>query len=223
MHSLRSLIALAAPLALALVLPASAPAATLAPLKPCYVSVDETKREPVPVEASGFTPGSAVDVAIDGTPVKSEVPVLLDGTVSGSVSAPFQEKGQRRFTHHGDRAGAAGEHRLRRQQGHRAQPARTAEEGAAAQARALQRPRLHHRRADLRPLRVREKLRKTVDFGMPHGDCGVFRVKRRQIPVRNPRIGRWTLQADTEPEYSSAPASVFVRLAITVRRVFRDR
>ena len=95
MPTLRSLIAL--PALLALALPASAQAATLGPLKPCYVSVNEATREPVPVEAGGFTPGSKVDVAIDGTPVKTDVPVLLDGTISGSVSSPYQARGQRPF------------------------------------------------------------------------------------------------------------------------------
>ena len=65
------------------------------------------------------------------------------------------------------------------------------------------------------------KLRKTVSLGAPQGPCGQVAVKRRQIPIKRPAVGRWTLQVDNQPIYSAEPVSVFVRLAITVRRVLR--
>jgi hypothetical protein len=65
------------------------------------------------------------------------------------------------------------------------------------------------------------KHRKTVELGAPQGPCGRISAKRRQIPVKRPALGRWTLQVDNQPTYSAEPAGVFVRLAITVRRVAR--
>ena len=67
----------------------------------------------------------------------------------------------------------------------------------------------------------KDKLRKTVSLGAPQGPCGRISVLRRQIPVKRPALGRWTLQVDNQPFYSAEPVSVFVRLAITVRRVLR--
>jgi hypothetical protein len=65
------------------------------------------------------------------------------------------------------------------------------------------------------------KLRKTVSLGTPQAPCGRVSVKRRQIPIKRPAVGRWTLQVDNQPFYSAEPLSVFVRLAIAVRRVPR--
>ena len=65
------------------------------------------------------------------------------------------------------------------------------------------------------------KLRKTVSLGAPQGPCGRISVKRRQIPIKRPAVGRWTLQVDNQPIYSAEPVSVFVRLAINVSRVLR--
>jgi len=48
-------------------------------------------------------------------------------------------------------------------------------------------------------------------------------VRKRQIPVKHPQTGTWTLQVDQQKRYSRAPASVFVRVSILVQRVFRLR
>ncbi len=65
------------------------------------------------------------------------------------------------------------------------------------------------------------KLRKTVTLGVPQGPCGTIDVRKRQIPITKPKTGRWTLQVDNQQAYSSRPAGVLVRLAITVRQVLR--
>ena len=65
------------------------------------------------------------------------------------------------------------------------------------------------------------KVRKTVLLGAPKGACGRIDVKRRQIPVKRPAEGRWTLQVDNQPTYSAEPMGVFVQLTIRVRRVPR--
>ncbi len=84
--------------AAALLAPQAAQAVTLAPLKPCYRSVDSATRENVHVDAGGFTPGTAVDVLIDGAPVAEDVVALSDGRVVGDVSAPYRASGERAFT-----------------------------------------------------------------------------------------------------------------------------
>ena len=47
--------------------------------------------------------------------------------------------------------------------------------------------------------------------------CGAFSVRRRQIPIKRPRIGNWTLQVDQQRRYSRAPDSVYVRVKIEVQ------
>jgi hypothetical protein len=219
MHVRRTLIGLAA--VAGLTAAPAAQAAVLAPLAPCYRSVDEFARENVGIQASGFTPGASVDVFIDGVSVQSGVQALPDGTVAGSVDAPYQGFGERAFT-------------LTLTE--REKPDNTV--SATSQVTALD-MRLRPRRA--RPQRqvrflgrgfidgpevfghyVRGgKLRKTVSFGAPEGPCGRVDVRRRQIPIRNPRVGRWILQVDNQYEYSEQPAGVSVDVPITVRRVVR--
>jgi hypothetical protein len=202
----------------ALAVPPAARAAVLQPLKPCYVSVDADTREPVTVAGSGFTPGALVDVTIDGQMVDSGVVAQPDGTIRGSVRAPAQPRGQRQFT-----LTVAEEGR----------PANTVQATSLVtalavrmvprEARPSQRVRFFGRgftggRPVFGHYVYHGDLRKTVRFGRPHGPCGRFRVKRRQIPIAHPRRGRWTLQVDTQRTYSPTPLSVLVRLAITVRR-----
>ncbi|MGH2968918.1 MAG: hypothetical protein ACRDK0_07625 [Solirubrobacteraceae bacterium] len=207
--------------AIALCAPQAAQAATLAPLRACYRSVDESRRETVRVQGEGFTPGAVVEVSIDGTIVSTEARALADGTVSGDVSAPYQARGEQPFTL------TATE---------RDRPANTASATSRVTALHL---RLKPRKA--RPSRrVRfigrgfidgpevyghylhgGRLRKTVLLGRPRGACGLIDVKRRQIPIRRPKTGRWTLQVDNQPQYSEQPVSVRVRVPITVRQELR--
>ena len=65
------------------------------------------------------------------------------------------------------------------------------------------------------------KLRKTVSLGAPQGPCGRIDGQAPPDPDQAPAVGRWTLQVDNQPIYSAEPVSVFVRLAITVRRELR--
>src|SRR3954454_10762987 len=81
------------PVAVALValLAGAAPAAA-APrlrntLKPCYVSVDRFTREPVAIDADGFTPGAKVQVSVDGVPEATPT-ADPNGVITGQVSAP---------------------------------------------------------------------------------------------------------------------------------------
>jgi hypothetical protein len=201
--------------------PQAAQAAVLAPLAPCYRSVNESSRENVAVQASGFTPGAAVDVYIDGVQVQSGVLALPDGTVSGSVDAPYQGFGQRPFTltvtEHDARANTASATSLVTALDMRLKPRRTAPQ---RQVRFLGRGFTDGDEVFGHYLR-RGKLRKTVSLGAPQGPCGRVDVRGRQIPVRNPRVGRWVLQVDNAAEYTPVPPGVSVEVPITVRRVVR--
>jgi hypothetical protein len=209
--------------AAALLAPQAAQAVTLDPLKPCYRSVDETTTENVGVFARDFTPGSQVDVAIDNAVVADDVFADANGSVVGGVKAPFRATGEGSFT-------------LTVTQTDK--PANTVTATSRVTALAM---RLKPRKA--KPSKkvrfigrgftdgtvvyghyVRAgKLRKTVSLGAPQGPCGTIDVKRRQIPISKPKTGRWTLQVDNQQAYSPQPTGVFVRLAITVRRVLRGR
>ena len=204
-------------LALAVGAPA-AQSATLDPLRPCYRSIDDATRETVHVQAGGFTPGAAVNVSIDGVVVERDVMALPDGSVTGEVIAPHQPRGVRPFAltvTERDRPENAATALSRvtalsmRLQPSDAEPSSRVRflgrgflDGAAVYG--------HYLRGDT--------LRKTVLLGRPQGRCGRLRVKRRQIPVRRPEIGRWTLQVDNQPVYAPQPPGVAVRLAITVKR-----
>ena len=208
----------------ALLVPHAAQAAQLEALAPCYRSVDERTRETVPVRAGGFTPGEHVNVYVDGVPAQQGVTVLTDGTISGGVPAPHIAKGERAFTLTVTEV---------------EQPSNTASVASRVTALSL---RLKPRRAAPgRRVRVigsgftdgpdvfahyvrKRKLRKTVRLGTPQGPCGRIDVKRRQIPLRKPALGRWTLQVDNQKAYSAQPNGVRVLLPITVtenpRRTF---
>jgi hypothetical protein len=202
----------------ALLAPQAAAAATIQPLAPCYRSVDADTRETVPVKASGFTPGERVNVYLDGRLAQENVTVLPDGEIEGGVSAPYQATGERPFTLTVTEVD---------------QPSNTASTSSRVTALAL---RLKPRRAEpARRVRfigrgfidgtevfahyVRKgKLRRTVSLGAPQGPCGRVSVKRRQIPVKRPALGRWRLQVDNAEIYSAEPPGVFMRIAITVTR-----
>ena len=206
--------------AAALLAPQAAGAAALAPLGACYRSLDSETRETVPVWGMDFTPGEHVNVYVDGELVRENVTVLSDGTVQGEVQAPYQPSGERGFTVVVAEVG---------------KPANTATATSRVTALALRlKP---ERAAPSRRVRfvgrgfidgptvyahyVRKgKHRKTVELGAPQGPCGRLSAKRRQIPIKRPALGRWTLQVDNQPTYSAEPVSVFVRLFITVRRAF---
>jgi hypothetical protein len=202
--------------------PATAHAATLASLAPCYRSVDATELEPVGIDAAGFTPGSLVDVFIDGRRVTT-VEALEDGRVLGSVDAPYQAGGERGFTLTLTEQGAAANTVSAASRvaalGLRLKPRRTT---PSRKVRFLGRgftdgPEVfaHYVRGG--------KLRKTVSLGAPVGPCGRVDVRRRQIPLVRPKVGRWKLQVDNQASYSETPGTVAVTVPITVRRVVRDR
>ena len=68
------------------------------------------------------------------------------------------------------------------------------------------------------------KVRKTVRLVRKiNNPCGLFSVKRKQIPIKRPKLGPWRLQVDQQRKYSRAPNGVNVRADIDVQRVFKAR
>jgi hypothetical protein len=206
--------------------PASAqqpPPPSLAQLKPCYVAATEEQREFVLVDGSGFTPFALIDVFVDDILQASDPPpqAAFDGSLKGSVRAPFIEEGQRQFTLR------ATEHD---------NPVNSAIRGAKVTRLSVeQRPESAATRERVRfrgrgfttpaPIYAHYvfagKSRKTVEIGMPTGDCGLFSVRRRQFPFKkSPRVGVWTIQFDQVEKYDPK-ASPRVPLTIKVRKTIK--
>jgi hypothetical protein len=216
---------LGALLAAALLLPASTQAATLNPLKPCYISVtqrtpgapDQITREGLDLGGSGFTPNALVDVSFDG---KLDRTVQADATGSlppQVLQSPYRARGEGPFT-----LTAA-------EQGNPANSVTLTSRTTALALRLRPREAVPRRRIRFSGRGFTEqkavwahylykgKVRKTVRLVRRiDNDCGRFSVRRKQIPVKNPRTGNWTLQVDQQRRYSRAPDSVFVRVKIEV-------
>jgi hypothetical protein len=69
----------------------------------------------------------------------------------------------------------------------------------------------------------RGHLRKTVRLvRRPKTPCGAFSRRARQIPLRRPHTGQWTVDFDQRRRYVGVVPPVRDRLIITVRRVPRS-
>lgn len=215
--------ALLVALVAALGLPSGAQAAKLdQPLKPCYVSAG-TEQEPIRVVASGFTPRALVDIVVDGVPFAAqEVRADDSGMVNGQVLAPAQPEGERPF-------------------------AMTVSERDRPENTVIAASRVTVLAIATRPARARPSRRVTfsgrgftgagpvwahyvfgsvqrraVRLAVPSGPCGTFRVRRRQMPIRRPRTGTWTLQVDQQRAYAQTPSTNVFRINITVTRTPRS-
>ena len=224
-------LAVAGVLLTALAVPAGARAAVIdPPLKPCYVTVGDAlgERESVTFRASGFTPNSKVDLALDGQPVPGGIALQTDasGALGAltplSIPAPYVAAGSRDFTisliEQGNPASVA------------TAIAKTTALGISVtpkSARPSRRIRFRGngftgRKRVYAHYVYRGKVRKTVRMARPTGPCGSWQARKRQIPIPNPATGRWIVQFDQLRRYVEPPdiPSVYVRLTIRVRRVF---
>lgn len=224
---------LAAALCALAAVPAAVSAATwAAPLAPCYVSVGPApgERQVIPVAVRGFMPLAPVDVLLDGQPADATGdgqadPFYADpsGNVTARLRVPYQPADERVFTL------SVTEH---------ANPGNTVT--VSSKVTALT--------AELRPAKAppskpvrflgrgfvksapvwahylfHGKVRRTKRLARrPEGACGTFSVRRKQIPIFRPKIGKWTLQIDQQRRYAKTPDSVFVRITITVGRGIRQ-
>ena len=221
---------LGAAVAAVLLLPGDAHAATLTPLKACYVtSTDEVqRRDPAragPDRRQRLHPRRARRhlARRDARSGRSR-PTRPATSPPQALEAPYRRKGQRAF-----RLTATDQ----------ANPANTVE--AVSNVTALRRqhhaPRRPRRRAACasagagspQPGTVyghylyRGKVRKTVtareaaERALRH----VLSVKRKQIPISSPRLGQWRLQIDQEKKYRRAPERGRSGSIIRVQRVFK--
>ena len=206
------------PALLALPSPAAA-VPVLAPLKPCYVSAvteEQWSSEPISITGSGFTPGAAVDLQLDGN-AAGRTTAAGDGTIVAALNAPYQRTGERDFTLTAAEAG---------------QPAVTLTSRVTAltvtvrprNARAGQRVTFTGRGFTAPDVPVylhyalRGKNRRTVKLATPAGPCGTFRVRRRQFPMRRPAIGLWTFRFEQDARFRTQPVRPFVQIPVEVRR-----
>ena len=215
----------AAVLTLALAAPAQAQVPTaMDPIKPCYVSDGDlpTQRETIHLHATGFTPVSTVTLRIDSEVIDTGMADAF-GEVRAEVPAPFQGLGQRSFTI-------------------------SVVEDQNPNNLAFKTSRVTNLGVTMRPRRARPsrrirfagrgftndapvfghyvyggKVRKTVRFvrrsTLP---CGLFRARRRQIPVKRPATGNWLLQVDQQRRYATLPASNAQRIVIRVTETFKE-
>jgi hypothetical protein len=220
---------LAAALGALAVAPATAHAAALTPLKPCYVSVTQRTpgappqitREALDLGGSGFGANSLVDISFNG-----QVDRTIQADGAGSLppqvlQSPYQAGGQGTFTL------TAAE---------RGNPANTVSLPSRTTALTLSltpkksRPsrRVRYRGSGFTAQKAvwahylyKGRVRRTVRLVRRiNNPCGLFSVKRKQLPIRHPKLGRWRLQVDQQRKYSRVPAGVNVRADIDVQRVF---
>ena len=229
MHRRTAASALSAVALVSLIAAGPAAAATLDPLKPCYVSVTtradgktRIEREKIDVSGTGFAPGSLVDLSVEGRVVRTGVGTDAAGNLpSQLIESPYRGGPPRPFT-----VTAA-------EQGNPGSSATLTSEATAlnvgvapSSARPSQRVTFRGRGfTGTGPVYAHYlfggKVRRTVVLAAAQGPCGTFTVRRRQIPVKRARIGKWTLRVDQQKRYSPNPASVWVSIPITVERRLR--
>jgi hypothetical protein len=221
-------------LLIALLVPASAEAATIEPLKPCYVAAATPagpQSEGVEVRAAGFTANSKVDLTLTpaGGPPSSLAGLQTDpagnlNITADQLGAPYVAKGTTAFTI------------TLTEQGNRANTV-TAESKTTAlrvtvkprSARPSQRIRFKGSgftdpKAVYAHYLYRNKHRKTVRMVRRPGTCGGWTAHKRQIPVNDVKLGPWTVQFDQSKRFRNAanPNSglrgVSYRIGISVTR-----
>jgi len=218
---LRSIVIGAAAAAL-LAAPASAEV-TLDPLKRCYVVAREDQREFVSINAHGFTKLTKVDLFIDEIQQPDNVQTLFDGSLSGTVLAPWVDSGQRVFT-----VRLAEEGKPENSVTGVSNVTRFSVEQVPRAAKTDDKVRFTGRGfTDAAPVYAHYvfngKSSKTVTIGWPKGDCGTFNVRRKQFPFKQrPKVGLWTIQFDQLKDYNPQAAKQ-VPMTIRVKKAPKTR
>jgi hypothetical protein len=191
-------------------------------IKPCYVAAQESQREYVAVSGHNFTPFAYVDLYVDDiqqTGAGDQPQADVHGLLAGAVQAPFIEEGERTFVL---RASERDNPTIFAT--HPAKVTRLSVEQTPPAAATSDRVRFKGRGfTDLtRPVFMHYvfagKSKRTINLGLPTGDCGLFSVKRKQFPFKkSPQVGVWTIQFDQSIKYDPK-ASPRVPLTIKVRR-----
>jgi hypothetical protein len=233
-------LAVAGVLLATLAVPSAAQAAPtlLDPLKPCYATAgtaEDPQVEGIMVRATGFTPNAKVDLTLDGKPVPGgdRLQTYADGTLGAfspvEVPAPYIARGTRRFTLTltevdnpanvltATAKTTALKVSVRPRSASPSSRVRFSGSGFTAP-RPVYAHYVHYSRNPYRVAGQTGDLMRTVRIERPAGDCGAFRVRRRQIPVRDPRVGFWLIQFDQSRRYASPPTTAFHQLLIHVFR-----
>jgi hypothetical protein len=224
-------IAGSAALLISLAVPAAAQAVpTIQPLKPCYVTANTAQgpqSEGVKITATGFTPNSKVDLAIDGVTIDGGDDLQTDtaGTLdlASLVPAPFVPAGSRTFTvtltEEGNPANTVSTTAKSTALGVTLTPS----SAAPSQKIRFKGLGFTEEKAIYAHYVYKGKLRKTVRMARRPRDCGGFSARRRQIPIRNPGLGKWTVQFDQSKRFVDPTETpiVFVRIGIRIRLVPR--
>ena len=220
-------------LLIALLVPAVAEAAVIDPLKPCYVTANTPagpQQEGVALHASGFTPNSTVNLAIDGAVPPGGEGLQTDQTGSitlppETVPAPFIPTGSREFSislTQTDNPGITAT----------ATAMTTALGVKLTPAQARPSKKIRFKGSGFtgdKPVYAhyvyKGKLRKTVRMARNLTDCGGWTSHRPQIPVRDAKLGRWIVQFDQSKRFrdardpNSGLQSVFVLIRIRVSSI----
>ena len=151
--------------------------------------------------------------------VIGEVGEKSDGTLRGTVSAPFIEEGERAFS-----LRVTERDNLLNSVTKFSRVTRLSVEQRPARAATRDRVTFRGRGFTnlLTPVYAHYvfagKSQKTVRLGLPTGPCGLFSIKRRQFPFKNsPRRGVWTIQFDQVKAYDPK-AAVNFRLTVRVSK-----
>lgn len=204
----------------------AAAAPVLAPLKPCYVTVQTSPEtfasEPLTVGGSGFTPGATVTVTVGEEVRGSGLLVGADGMLPTLMTdSPFAIDGERFFTVKAvEDTGAAQMASLEAIASPLAvdvRPRRAApSKKVTFSGRGFTEPRgvfAHYLRGG--------KLRRTVKLAKKTaGACGVFTARRPQFPFK-PEKGVWRVQIDQRRKLTGA--GPLINLTIDVRRRVRTK
>jgi len=224
-------------LLISLAAPAAAQAVpTIQPLKPCYVTAATAQgpqSEGVRIAAAGFTPNSKVDLSIDGAPYPGGDDLQTDPAGAlpiAPVPAPFVESGSRAFTitltEQGNTANTVSASAKSTALGVSVKPS-SAKPSDRIRFKGSGFTQLKPDSTERKPVYAhyiyKGKVRRTVRMAREPGECGGFKARRRQIPIRNPGLGKWTIQFDQSKRFVDPATTpiVFVRLGIFVRLVPR--
>jgi hypothetical protein len=214
----------AAALALGL-LAAPASAADVEKLDKCYASAGQARdqREDVGVSGTSFTPDASVEVLLDGVLVAAPRTDAI-GDFTAFVDAPYQPRGERAFTITvRDPANPAWTFDLPSRVTNLAVRMRPRRAAPSHRVRFRGRGFTLPRRPVFAHYLFDGEEKTTVRLARrTHGACGRFTARKRQIPIDEPRSGRWIVQFDQKRDYSPVPDPVWVRVPIDVTRVFLE-
>jgi hypothetical protein len=202
---------------LALAAPAAAPAASLQPIKPCYVSVDDDVRERVTLAGTGYSPNAVLEFLIDGTVIGGVVSDETGAFGPTTVKAPPRTATVRAFrVTVAERGNPANSVTLRSLVAALVLRVKPANAPAGATVKWVGRG-FTSGDGIYAHYVLDGTHRRTRRLGPATGPCGFFKTRAKQFPFR-PRVGSWRVRVDNQRRYTKEPAGVFYTLKFDVFR-----